>query len=102
MSRAIRQKGDETAFKNGLPGYTYRRAPGESWRSRYEIAESLIVINNARADFIFASRSESTKLRYIARLYSKEIVLADFPGSPSDELLERMVELTLYVEDNLR
>ena len=97
-----RQKGDETAFKNGLPGYTYRRAPGESWRSHYEIAESLIVINNAHADFIFASRNESTKLRYIARLYSKEIVLANFPGSPSDELLERMVELTLYVEDNLR
>ncbi|HUX21092.1 MAG TPA: hypothetical protein VMW69_07610, partial [Spirochaetia bacterium] len=93
---------DETAFKNGLPGYTYRRAAGETWRSRYEIAESLIVINNGHADFIFASRSDSTKLRYIARLYAKEIVLANFPGSPSEELLERMVELTLYVEDNLR
>ncbi|HUX51368.1 MAG TPA: hypothetical protein VMW73_11255, partial [Spirochaetia bacterium] len=94
--------GDDTAFKNGLPGYTYRRAPGEMWRSRYEIAESLIVINNGHADFIFASRLESSKLRYIARLYAKEIVLANFPGMASEELLERMVELTLYVEDNLR
>jgi len=97
-----RQGGDEVAFKNGLPGYTYRRAAGEPWRSRYEIPESLIVINNGHADFIFASRLESTKLRYIARLYAKEIVLANFPGASSEELLERMVELTLYVEDNLR
>lgn len=98
----VHHAGDEIAFKNGLPGYTYRRAPGEPWRSRYEISESLIVINNGHADFTFASRFESTKLRYIARLYAKEIVLANFPGTPSEELLERMVELTLYAEDNLR
>jgi len=97
-----RGAGEEIAFKNGLPGYTYRRGPGELWRSRYEIAQSLIVINNAHADFIFASRQEATKVRYIARLYAKEIVLANFPGASKEELLERMVELTLYVEDNLR
>lgn len=97
-----RRPGEETAFKNGLPGYTFRRAPGELWRSRYEAAQSLIVINNAHADFIFASRQEKTKLRYIARLYAKEIVLENFPGASPGELLERMVELTLYVEDNLR
>lgn len=97
-----RRSDDDVAFKNGLPGYTYRKAPGEGWRSRYEISESLIVINNAHADFIFASRQEATNLRYIARLYAKEIVLANFPGGSKEELLERMVELTLYVEDNLR
>ncbi len=94
--------GEEIAFKGGLPGYTFRRAPGEHWRSRYDLEQSLIVINNAHADFIFASRQETTKLRYIARLYTKEIVLANFPGASKEELLERMVELTLYVEDNLR
>ena len=43
-----------------------------------------------------------TKLRYIMRLFAKELVLANFPEADRDELLERMVELTLYTEENLR
>ena len=93
---------DEIPFKHGLPGYTYQRAPGELWRSRYRVEQSLIIINNAHADFIYASRSESWKLRYIARLFAKEIVLANFPGATKEELLERIVELTLYMEENLK
>lgn len=86
----------------GLPGYTYMNAPGELWRSRYEEARSLIVINKAHADFVYASRVSMNKLRYIARLFSKELVLANFPEATKEELLERMVELTLYMEEHLR
>ncbi len=89
------------AVRRGLPGYTYRKAPGELWRSRYEAETSVIVINNAHADFIYASRQPMTKLRYIARLFAKELVLANFPEATKEELIERMVELTLYTEDNL-
>jgi hypothetical protein len=99
----IPKKDKESAgLKKGLPGYTYRSAPGELWRSRYEIDKSLIVINNAHPDFIYASRHGITKLRYIARLFAKELVLTNFPESDKEELLERMVELTLYVEENLK
>ncbi|MCK7481180.1 MAG: hypothetical protein M0C28_31270 [Candidatus Moduliflexus flocculans] len=42
------------ASRRGLPGYTYRKAPGELWRSKYDGDQSIIVINNARADFIYA------------------------------------------------
>jgi hypothetical protein len=90
------------ASRRGLPGYTYRRAPGELWRSRYDAENSIIVINNAHADFIYASRQGMTKIRYIARLFAKELVLANFPEATKEELLERMVELTLYTEENLR
>ncbi len=92
----------DTAFKHGLPGYTYEHAPGRLWRSKYNIADSVIVINNAHADFVFASRQTATKLRYIARLYAKEIVLANFPEATKDELLERLVELMLYMETHLK
>ena len=90
------------ASRRGLPGYTYRKAPGELWRSKYDAEQSVIVINNAHADFIYASRSPMTKLRYITRLFAKELVLSNFPEATKEELLERMVELTLYTEENLK
>ncbi len=88
--------------KKGLPGYTYRKAPGELWRSRFELEKYLIVINNGHADFIFASKNNARKLKYILRLYSKELILGNFPELSREELLERMVELTLYTEEYMR
>jgi hypothetical protein len=86
----------------GLPGYTYRRAPGELWRSRYDLKNNLIVINNGHADYLFAAQKQSRKLKYICRLFAKELVLNNFPGYDSGELLERMIELSLYTEEHLR
>ena len=97
-----RPSGGAGASRRGLPGYTYKKAPGELWRSRYDTEKSVIVINNAHADFIYASRQGMTKIRYIARLFAKELVLANFPEVTKEELLERMVELTLYTEEYLR
>ena len=54
------------------------------------------------ADFVFASRSRALKLRYIARLFAKELVFKNFPGAAPEELLERLVELSLYTEEHLR
>jgi hypothetical protein len=86
----------------GLPGYTYQRAPGELWRSRYDLKNNLIVINNGHADYLFASQKQSRKLKYICRLFAKELVLNNFRGFDSGELLERMIELSLYTEEHLR
>lgn len=86
----------------GLPGYTYRYAPGEFWRSQYDPDQSLITVNSGHADFVFASRQSASKLRYVGRLFAKEIVLANFPGAPPEDLLERMIELELYMDRSLR
>lgn len=86
----------------GLPGYTYQHAAGELWRSRYDEAQHVIVINNGHRDFIYASKTRALKLRYIARLFAKEMVLKNFQGANSERLLERMIELSLYTEENLR
>tara|TARA_B100002003_G_scaffold251831_1_gene297962 strand:- start:6121 stop:7956 length:1836 start_codon:yes stop_codon:yes gene_type:complete len=88
--------------KEGLPGYTFQRAPGELWRSRYDPEQNIIVINNGHRDFVFASRTRALQLRYICRLFAKELVVRNFPGHPPNELLERMIELSLYTEEYLK
>lgn len=86
----------------GLPGYTYHKASGELWRSRFDAERNLIVINNGHRDFVYAARNRMLKLRYICRLFAKELVLKNFIGIPPEQLLERLLELTLYTEENLR
>jgi hypothetical protein len=86
----------------GLPGYTFLRAPGELWRSRYDEKNNLVVVNNGHRDYQYAAQKHARKLKYICRLFAKELVLANFPGFDSRELLERVIELSLYTEENLR
>ena len=95
------QLGAAAVEAQGLPGYTFERAAGESWRSKFDAARNLIVINNGHRDFVYAGRSKGLKLRYLVRLYAKELVLRNFVGLPSDQLLERMVELSLRTEEHL-
>ena len=42
-----------------------------------------------------------SKLRYLVCLYAKELVLRNFVGLPADQLLKRMVELSLRTEEHL-
>jgi hypothetical protein len=51
---------------------------------------------------VYAGKQKRRKLRYICRLFCKELVRYNFPGLPADELLERMIELSLYTEEHLK
>jgi hypothetical protein len=93
---------ERTANRQGLPGYTLEHAPGKLWRSRYDAERNLIVVNSGHRDFIFASRAKALKLRYLVRLYAKEMVRRNFPGVPAEQLLDRLIELSLYTEEHLR
>ncbi|HUD62955.1 MAG TPA: hypothetical protein VMQ17_00170 [Candidatus Sulfotelmatobacter sp.] len=62
----------------------------------------LIVVNNGHRDFVFATCSRALQLRYLVRLYVKELVLKNFRGLPAEQLMERMIELSLYVEEKLK
>jgi len=86
----------------GLPGYTFERAAGELWRSRFDADRNLIIVNNGHRDFVFARKSRALQLRYLARLYVKELVLRNFAGIAPEQLLERMIELSLYAEEKLK
>ena len=92
----------EAAGGRGIPSYTFQKAPGELWRSRFDSDRSVIIINSGHRDFVFASRNRTLKLRYVFRLFAKELVLTNFPGIPADQLLERLIELSLYAEENLK
>jgi hypothetical protein len=97
----LSQVGTTMVESQGLPGYTFESAPGDSWRSRYDTNRNVIVINNGHRDFVYVARIKTLKLRYLIRLYAKELVLKNFVGLPPDQLLERMVELSLRTEENL-
>ena len=86
----------------GLPGYTFLRAPGDLWRSRYDEKNNLVVVNNGHRDYVFAAQKPARKLKYICRLFAKELVLANFPGFDGRELIERVIELSLYAEEHLK
>ena len=94
--------GVATVNARGLPGYTFERAAGELWRSRFDSERNLIVVNSGHRDFVFATRNRALQLRYLVRLYVKELVLKNFVGLTSEQVAERMVELSLYVEEKLR
>ena len=93
---------DRLSARHGLPGYTLEHAPGKLWRSRFDAEQNLIVVNSGHRDFIYASRAKALKLRYLVRLYAKEMVRKNFPGLPADQLLDRLIELSLYTEEHLR
>jgi hypothetical protein len=94
--------GNAVKPSQGLPTYTFQSAPGELWRSRFDEERNLVVINNGHKDFVYSSRSNAQKLRYLCRLYSKELILKNFPGCSPAEAAERMIEISLYAEDNLK
>jgi hypothetical protein len=90
------------ANTRGLPGYTFERAAGALWRSRFDTERNVIVVNNGHRDFVFATKSRALQLRYLVRLYVKELVLKNFAGVSAEQLLERTVELSLYAEEKLK
>jgi len=48
-----------TAIVNarGLPGYTFERAAGKLWRSRFDPERNLIIVNSGHRDFVFATKN---------------------------------------------
>ncbi len=59
-------------------------------------------MNSGHRDFVFATKNRALQLRYLVRLYVKELVLKNFAGVSPEQLLERMIELALYAEEKLK
>jgi hypothetical protein len=67
-----------------VSGCTFERAAGDLWRSRFDAERNLIVLNNGHRDFVFARRTRALQLRYLVRLYVKELVLKNSRGLGTD------------------
>jgi hypothetical protein len=99
----LKVSAESSEFLNkGLPGYTLESAAGRMWRSRYDEKHNIVIINSGHRDFIFAGRERTRKLRYICRLFAKELVLHNFFGETTEQFLEHLVELSLYTEEYLK
>lgn len=77
-------------------------SPGEPWRSRYRSDLGVLEYNSGHRDYERAAEVGATgRLKYISKLYAKELVLLNFSGIAAPQLLERMVELTSMLERKL-
>ena len=84
----------------GLPEYTLQSERGKLWRSRFDESRNLIVINSGHRDYVYCEKSASLKLRYLTRIFTKEILLHNFQGISGADLADRMIELLMRVEES--
>jgi hypothetical protein len=66
------------------PGFsTNVDGPAKLRSGRFDAERNIIVVNSAHRDFVFATRNRALQLRYLVRLYVKDLVLKNFAGLPA-------------------
>jgi hypothetical protein len=86
----------------GFPPPEAVHDPLASWRSRYRAERGVVEYNTGHRDYERAKQpGQKGVIRYLAKLYAKELVLLNFPGVTPAMLLEYMVEVSSRVEANL-
>ncbi len=72
------------------------RAPDEPWRSR--MTGGRWEYNAAHPDYLAVADDDRRRLRYIAALLAKEVVLRGHPRAEIEGILERMLQVIAWVE----
>ena len=83
----------------GIPEPAFVDDARGDWRSR--LAGGRWEVNTAHRDFAAAAASPRRKLRYLAALLAKEVVLHSFPVPQGGPLLERLVSVLGVAERGL-
>ena len=83
----------------GIPEPELVDAPGARWRSR--LLEDRWQVNTGHADYKACAERPALKLRYLAMLFAKEVVLRSSQDPRLDEPLEQMVEVAAYADRRL-
>jgi hypothetical protein len=83
----------------GIPEPALIDAPGERWRSR--MFEGAWQVNSAHRDFTSLADRPAVKLRYLAMLFAKEVVLHDVQDPRLAAPLEQLVEIAVYADQKL-
>jgi hypothetical protein len=76
-----------------------RRGPRGEWRSR--MADGRWEVNAGHRDFLSVEAAPRRKLRYLASLLAKEVVLHSYPMPQGGMLLERLVAVLTVTERRL-
>jgi hypothetical protein len=86
----------------GFPPPDLVAQPLESWRSKYSAERGVLEVNSGHRDYDRAKKAGSkSEIRYLSKLYAKELVLLNMSRAPASQLLESMIELTSLIEMKL-
>lgn len=83
----------------GIPEPELVEAPGASWRSRLQ--EERWQVNTAHPDYREIAHEHRLKIRYLAMLFAKEIVLRSSQDPRLESPLEELIEVTAFADRNL-
>ena len=83
----------------GIPEPEFVNQPGALWRSRMEGPRWQV--NSGHGDFRAVAERPVLKLRYLALLFAKEIVLRSHQDPRLDEPLEQLAEIASYADIRL-
>jgi len=89
----------DEARRAGIPEPVFVDDAAGAWRSR--MRGELWEVNRSHPDFAGASETPRRKLRYLAALLAKEVVLHSFPQPLLGPALERLVEVLTITERRL-
>jgi hypothetical protein len=85
--------------KEGIPEPEFVHQPGASWRSR--MLEGRWQVNSGHREYRAIAEQPALKLRYLAMLFAKEVVLQSHQDLRLELPLEQMVEVAAYADRNL-
>ncbi len=85
--------------REGIPEPEFLDHPGASWRSR--MLEDRWQVNSGHKDYRAIADRPALKLRYLAMLFAKEIVLRSHQDPRLEKPLEQIVEVFSYADRNL-
>jgi hypothetical protein len=83
----------------GIPEPEFVSSPGAAWRSR--IHEGRWQVNTAHPEYRDCADRPALKLRYLAMLFAKEVVLRSHQDPRLSEPLEQLVEVAGYADRKL-
>jgi hypothetical protein len=83
----------------GIPDPEFLDLPAASWRSRME--QGRWQVNSGHPDFRRTADRPALRLRFLAMLFSKEIVLRSHRDPRLEAALEQMVEVATFADRNL-
>ena len=96
---AVRVVEGGAARSEGIPEPEFLDAPGSAWRSRMESGRWQV--NSGHPDFRRTAERPALRLRYLAMLFAKEVVLRSHRDPRMEQGLEQMIEVSAFADRNL-
>ena len=89
---------DASNGSEGIPEPEFVDLPGERWRSR--MLEGHWQLNSGHREYREIAGRPALKLRYLAMLFAKEVVLKSHQDPRLEQPLEQLVEVAAYADRN--